>query len=410
MAPTSYSWNVVNTIRTDIESFGYSIELSHDGTFMAIASPKSEGGKGRFDIYKLQDFLGEEQHWVPVVADSAQVGESTGDQMSLGMHLSGDGGTVAVGSPFNGNGLVQVFQIDKAGQSIAPKGQPLVGLGSGSQYGYSIALNFDGNILFIGAPDHANIIDEVVGLVQVFDYDTTNDEWVQSGSDIVGSDNGSRFGHSVSAADLGNRVVVGAPLEDTPDVDAGEIHFYELQEGEWFEFAKGDANGESPGSQLGTHVAISGHGFVIASGSTKSSLEEYPEAGLMEIWSADPRCLENVSWPGYPISGTDEGVMFGHDIDVDENGKLSIASGQNNNGNAGYVRIYEFQGGAFEVYGPEIMGPELGTCEWLGKGPSVTIAAKRERIAIGYECVMSNGLSRAEVRVFDYYTVAGRDQ
>jgi hypothetical protein len=47
------------------------------------------------------------------------------------------------------------------------------------------------------------------------------------------------------------------------------------------------------------------------------------------------------------------------------------------------------------------MGPEIGTCQWLGKGPSVTIAARQLRIAVGYECVMSHGFSRAEIQVYD---------
>ena len=46
----------------------------------------------------------------------------------------------------------------------------------------------------------------------------------------------------------------------------------------------------------------------------------------------------------------------------------------------------------------------MGTCTWYGAGPSVTGAARRLLVAIGYKGrIMVNGVTRSAASVFDYF-------
>jgi hypothetical protein len=89
----------------DVESFGYDVKLSKDGTTMAVASPAYDEGRGLLDVFNV------ETGWQ--VIGEPIIGELTGHQLGIGMDLSGDGKVVAIGLPGNKEGLVQVFTIDQ---------------------------------------------------------------------------------------------------------------------------------------------------------------------------------------------------------------------------------------------------------------------------------------------------------
>lgn len=404
-SPTSWEWNLSSEIKSDIESFGHNIELSADGSVLAVSSPSFEGSKGRFDVYVVAELSGKmEWKHVDVVTGTEHIGANGDDFMGMGMHLSGDGLTVAVGSPGHGNGLVQAYQIDKTNLRLTTKGQAIAGPTALSEFGRSVALNFDGSRLFVGAPLYGLSTTEVYGLVRAYDYDATNDAWVQVGSDMNSDNSGSRFGHSISTSKSGNRVAVGAPLDSSKWEHAGEIQFFELTKGIWTMFANNQVNGADPGSQLGTTVVTNRDGMVVITNDRDQQIEKYPNAGVTEVWAVDSDYYD-VNIIGFPLPGTHANARFGLDLDMTDSGEIIIASGENNSENAGSVRVFLFGTGNYNVFGHELMGPKLGTCQWLGSGPSVTIAAEQNRMAIGYECILSNGVSRAEVQVFDYFAV-----
>jgi hypothetical protein len=148
--------------------------------------------------------------------------------------------------------------------------------------------------------------------------------------------------------------------------------------------------------------------FVVGSGTDKAE-EMYPDAGVVAVYGVQRPC-NDVNIVGFPISGTHEAARFGHSVDLDDSGELLIASGENRDGQAGSVRAFAYEGGKYLVVGSELVGVELGGTPWYGKGPSVAVAAKQQRVAVGYESILSNGLTRSEVRIYDYFTVTDYEQ
>lgn len=85
-------------------------------------------------------------------------------------------------------------------------GAPHYGTQAGDNFGYSIALNFTGTRLAVGAPG----CNSETGYVYVSDYDEISNTWTQVGSNIVGPHTYSRFGNSIDINWTGDRIIVGA--------------------------------------------------------------------------------------------------------------------------------------------------------------------------------------------------------
>lgn len=395
-APTSFEDNLLMTIwKDDIESFGYNVELARFDDILVVASPKYDDSRGRLDVFNV---VGRE--WKSV--GDPIIGELVGDQLGLGMQLSGDGKVVAVGLPGNSAGLVQVYAIDSV-TGLSQKGQAIKGSAQQSQFGYSVSLDYAGLRLFIGAPQFGYSTSEVYGLVQVYDYDGS--AWVKVGKDIIGENLNSRFGHSIATGDSGNRVAIGAPLDSDVGVGAGRVLLFGWEDDNWKEVDTGWLlHGSQAGSQLGTQVAMGCESTHFATGDHHGALETYANAGQLKIWVLEYSAfIPNLVVD--PISGSYEGAHFGHGLKLDctpiNLQFVAIASSENRYGRAGSTRL-EVINPLQQHQGTEFFRPQLGDAQWLGKGPSVAISGYNNRVAIGYESVMHDDVSRSEVRIYHY--------
>lgn len=396
-SPTPYEWAVVSELRKDhVDSFGYHVDLSADGLTLAVASPNHDGSRGRLDVYRV---VGSNNEWAEV--GDAIVGDDPGDDLGFSMSLSGDGSSVAVGSPGHDRGMVKVFYVDPE-LGLVQKGQEISGPTPMSQFGYAIALSEEGNRLFVSAPQFAVSVNEMYGMIQVFEFD--GQEWVPVGSDIVGPSHGSRFGSSISVNDSGTRVAIGAPLDDEKWEDAGQIHLYQLEDGEWVDFLNNKLQGSEETSLFGSAIALTSDGDAVFTGTHDRHSEAFPNAGVVSIYHIDDT-FNDANLVGFPLSGTYENAGFGYDVAVADGGEVLIVSGQNGLEAMGTVRIFVRKNGQYMPYGEELFGPDMGT-GWYGKGPSVGAAARSPRMAVGYEKVVDDdGVARGVVRIIDYFPV-----
>jgi hypothetical protein len=380
------------------------------GNIIAVSSPKYNGSRGRVDVFQVDEDGG---GW-KAIGDPI-VGDLVGDELGTGMHLSADGNMIAVGLPGNNAGKVQVYTLHHD-TGLEQIGQTVVGSAPLSQFGYSLALSGDGSRLFVGAPQFGEDPNAVYGMVQVYDFDGT--AWVQVGKDLDGDIPGGRFGSSISADDSGSEIVVGAPLLDIAvDEDAGEIRIFTFEDENWSEFvgSGGELNGHfffaSPSLQmLGSHVAMHCKMREFASGGRDYYVSSSSSVGTVRFWSyVDDTDLDIFPGDIYPysaVSGSQEGVRLGYDIDMncDDATKIWIASGENQGDRAGIALVgdnSEWVIGSTTVSG-EFPGPELGDTAWFGKGPSVAMSGLGHRLAIGYESIRVNGTSRSAIHIYDF--------
>ena len=157
----------------DGEEHGYSIDLSSDGSILAVGSRNPSGGEaGRVRVYELNANVDGEDSisWKPMGNDI--LGESPSDRFGSAVSLSNDGRTLAVGADgaTNGEGdlaagQVLVFRFEE--NDWVQFGQSIQGEHAIDRRGLGAALSGDGSMLAVGAPMVSNT-SRNQGMVQTF--------------------------------------------------------------------------------------------------------------------------------------------------------------------------------------------------------------------------------------------------
>ena len=198
--------------------FGYRLDISSDGTIVAIAA--SYNPLGYVGVYQYDPTSAD---WTKI--GSNIVGEDI-DGFGQSVAISSDGTRVVIGAPFNNDftGAVRVYEYD--GIDWIQLGSDIDGEAAGDLSGLSISLSADGpplgTIVAIGAQgndDNGNL----AGHARVYQYDPTSADWVQRGADIDGEAERDAFGTSVHLNNGGTVVAIGATGNDGNGDYAGHV-------------------------------------------------------------------------------------------------------------------------------------------------------------------------------------------
>ena len=187
-------------------------------------------------------------------------GEAANDLSGYSVDLSSDGTTLAIGAYYNdGNGSdsghVRVYKYNSS-KSVAQLNQSLAGFGpvgwdrlggdidgeAANDYsGYSVSLSSDGTTLAIGAQyNDGNGSDS--GHVRVYKYNSSKSVaqlnqslagfgpagWDRLGGDIDGEAVGDQSGYSVSLSSDGTTLAIGAPYNDGNGNNSGHVRVYSI--------------------------------------------------------------------------------------------------------------------------------------------------------------------------------------
>merc|ERR1712241_122293 len=185
--------------------------------------------------------------------------------------LSSDGNVVAIGAPYNdGNGTnsghVRVYEYNTTGGQWSQRGNDLDGEAAVDKSGYSVSLSNDGNVVAIGASGNDGN-GSYSGHVRVYEYNTSDRQWSQRGSDLDGEAANDQSGYSVSLSSDGNVVAIGAPYNDGNGSYSGHVRVYEYNTtgGQWSQRGN-DLDGEAAVDLSGYSVSLSSDGNIVAIG------------------------------------------------------------------------------------------------------------------------------------------------
>lgn len=175
------------------------------------------------------------------------------------------GNILAVGAPYLNSiptlaGSVSTFEWNGSSWNI--KGNPLLGLEK-ERFGTSVALNYTGDRLAIGAPGRTSTSG---GSGQVLVYEWNGSDWSQLGSSIQAPlpGNGS-FGNTISMNAGGDLLIVGAPGTNINGQNlVGSTHIFQWYQNNWVNYVPTISG--SAADQLGTSVAMDGVGNHIVVG------------------------------------------------------------------------------------------------------------------------------------------------
>jgi len=291
------------------------------------------------------------------------------DEFGYSIALSRDGGTMAVGAPFEGSGAggagngllnsgaVYVYTRTAPGEWAQQAMLKASNAGAGDQFGASLALSPDGSVLAVGAPLEDSSASGVypapphgaednddaddAGAVYVFARDGEN--WAQEAylkaSNAEGNDG---FGFSVTLATRApdhHVLAVGAPQEDGDGSDgsdnslpgSGAVYTFTKIAGTWSESAYRKASNPGGNDRFGHAVALSADGLHLAVGAPQESGSVKGVDGAHDDVAANSGAayayvFENDAWSNDPAyikaSNTDAGDSFGWSVALSADGAV----------------------------------------------------------------------------------------
>ncbi|MEM8490787.1 MAG: Ig-like domain-containing protein [Pseudomonadota bacterium] len=327
-------------------------------------------------------------------------GEAAGDLSGYAVELSSDGKVLAVSARTNdgggtNSGHVRVYE--RSGNSWVQRGEDIDGKTAGDEAGRSLALSADGRILAVGAP-LKDVADRAeAGQVQAYLWDGS--AWIRRGESINGVFAGDRVGdlNGLAMSSDGNTLAVATGSSDANGTDAGHVRIFRWSGSGWGQIGT-DINGETAGDRLGSSVALSSDGNVLAVGiRDRNSVGTF--AGQVRVFA-----WTGATWVqrGAALDGEASLDAFGQSVALSSDGEVLAAGSQLNDGNggeAGHVRVYSWDGSNYVQFGGDLDGEAAGDRSSLAldlsaNGQVLAVGARRNSPFIGGETRNSAGHTR----------------
>lgn len=222
----------------------------------------------------------------------------------------------------------------------------------------------------------------------------TFSQWTQLGSDIDGEAAGDQSGISNSLSADGNRIAIGAYFNDDNGSNSGHVRVFEFDGLNWNQLGQ-DIDGEATIDYFGFSVSISDNGNIVAIGALRNDGNGV-DSGHVRIYEFD-----GVAWNqlGQSINGEAAGDLSGRSISLSGDGNI-VAIGATGNGvdGSGHARVYQFNGATWNQIGQDIDGEAAGD----GFGYTVSLSNDGNNVAITAIGNDGNGNSSGHVRIYQF--------
>ena len=304
--------------------------------------------------------------------------------------ISGDGSVIVVGERGSDNNFIyKIYTL--SGSSWALR-ETLTDDNSGTTDGAengSVDFSYDGSIIALSHGLH----DSGKGRARIFEWDNSESEYIQMGSDILGFTN-SKLGsgwNGISLTKNGKRIVVG--LRNVFRNLDPFVRVYDWDGSAWIQVGTDISDPVGTDDSFGSSVSISSDGQTIIAGAP--NFQTTPSGpGRVSIFSYQ-LISGTASWTyKATIAGSTNGDRFGYSSSINGNGDKIIVGAYNANSMAGYARLYKWDGTNASQIGSDIVGDTNGDA----LGAHVELSANGIAI-IGAPMSTSGGSASGEVKV-----------
>lgn len=204
------------------DNFGYAVDISADGETVAVGSPGSDAlfpDGGQAQVFRFNRQIGNWEQF-----GSSIHGERKQHRMGAAVSISSDGLTVAAGAFSSLDvGAVVVHGFDPGSLRWERLGG---GLQANGSFGYAVSLSGDGKSVAVGSPTFA-VEENDVGRTSVYEYIASENAWGSRG-EVFGEFDDDLFGAAVSLSKDGQRLLVGAPGRSVNGPKTGQAQVFEL--------------------------------------------------------------------------------------------------------------------------------------------------------------------------------------
>ena len=334
-----------------------SLSLSGDGSTLAVSSKTFHDLNVNNGVKSVLIYKNLSGTWTQTGTISRPYSQTASEDLeSFGyeLNLSFDGSVLAVGDPFDEGlkGSVSVFQdINGTWNQIGNKltGQDTVSYSN--LFGQQLQLSADGTELIIGVGKglyHGNRDTGAIGEAKI--YQNLNGTWVEIEAFLTGESPTDLVGSSVSISADGSVLAVGASLNDGSGIDSGHVRVYVKNSAGGWQPVGGDIDGESAGDYFGGRVSLSADGSVLAVSAENNSNENGIKSGHVRIYQKNNGVYTQV---GNDIDGELAGDRSGWSLDLSGDGTTVAIGSRYHDLEKGHVRVYQT---GINPY-PKIEGP-----------------------------------------------------
>ncbi len=309
----------------------------------------------------------------PFVQDGEKLtgsGESGEGRFGYSVALSAEGTTALIGGPGDNGFVGAAWVFTRSGSTWTQQGSKLTGTeeSGGAGFGYSVALNAEGNFALIGAPyDH-----EDLGAAFVFTREGST--WSQQGEKLTGDAEGGKesgegeFGYSVALSGNATTALIAGPFDDG---FTGATWVFTRSESTWTQQGpKLTGTGGEDVASFGGSVALSENGeTALIGGSVANS-----SSGAAWVFT---RSGENWSQQGEELTSK-EGFAFGESVALSASGDTALI-GEPEDGSAGAAWLFTRSGSTWSHPGKKLATPS--GAEFFGR--SVSLDGEGETALVG---------------------------
>ena len=365
-------------------AFGSGVSLSEDGTRLLVGERGSGSSSGPGGTVRLYERVLETWQPLGALLSATENGEGFGAAVAL----SGDGTAFVAGSPFfdgagSDRGRARAYAPPPSpyGAFPLPVGRELLGAINGERFGESVSLAADGLRMAVGRPKGTNGTNS--GDVTVYDY--VDGAWTRVGNTLTGPS----YGFAVELSRDGTRLVVGAYNATTAAGRSGAVDVYDLVGNAWQLNASFDGAGAS--EQFGLSVALSADGRRLAVGAPGAN----GFAGYVNIYDEGATGWTQV---GTSVLGSGTFSTVGQSIDLSDAGRQLVVGGYGSFSLEGVVRVYNDVNGTWTQIGADLTGANPSDLF----GFEVAISGDGSRIATGARGDDAGGSNAGSARVYSF--------
>jgi hypothetical protein len=277
----SYNGSAWSQLGADIDGegwedlSGWSLSMNSTGDRVAIGAYKEDDGAQDGGHVRVYSYNG--SAWTQLGADID--GKAVNDYFGYSVSMNAAGDRVTIGAL--GAGLVSVYEYSSG--SWSQLGADIDGEESDDYIGTSVSMNSIGDRVAMGAYyNDGNGTD--AGHVRVYEY--SSGSWSQLGADIDGEAASDLSGESISMNAAGNRIAIGARGNDGNGSSAGHVRVYEYSSGSWSQL-QSDIDGVEANEQFGASVSMNAAGDRVAIGARLND-DAASNAGQVRVYELKP--------------------------------------------------------------------------------------------------------------------------
>lgn len=234
------------------DHFGYRLAITADGNRVFISGSRENNKDGGVRVYELHD-----NAWTCIHKFIGQSGERLGRDIAV----SDDGRRIAIGNYQN---KVKIYEQEPHDSSKWLNIGEIEGDKRGDQFGFTVDLSGDGNLLVVGATGKFRTTSkDNPGKAKAFKYNK-GEGWLSVGQDLLGRTPGEFFGSTLCCAGNGKFIAAGTKSANKDSLrSTGEIRWFHLEDSNWKQIGM-IIEGHHENVQYGLDAALSNDGKRLA--------------------------------------------------------------------------------------------------------------------------------------------------